>query len=86
MLGVAISTAHLAPAKRAIDRFRKDNIAVRHVNTIEARGELPAFDVLFSIIVLRTMKTPMTYRSKSGSVFASRPFCWSITVTKHEVE
>ena len=59
VLGVDISTAHLALAKRAIGRFRKDNIALRHVNTIEALGELPAFDVLFSIIVLQHNPPPV---------------------------
>ena len=59
VLGVDISTAHLALAKRAISRFRKGNVTLRHVNTIDALNALPAFDVLFSIIVLQHNPPPV---------------------------
>jgi SAM-dependent methyltransferase len=59
VLAADVSAAHLELAKRAMLRFGKLNVELRHINTIRGLEELAPFDVFFSIIVFQHNPPPL---------------------------
>ncbi|MEJ1978969.1 MAG: class I SAM-dependent methyltransferase [Acetobacteraceae bacterium] len=57
VVGVDISTAHLATARAAL--ANAPNVQLRHIATLEALSALPRFDVFYSYIVLQHNPPPV---------------------------
>lgn len=59
VLGVDISSTHLREAKENIERERLKNVDLSLIGSVDAIGELPEFDLVFSILVLQHNSPPV---------------------------
>jgi SAM-dependent methyltransferase len=59
VIGADISPTHLAIAKQTVERYKRNNITLLHLNSIAAIKKLAPFDVFFSLIVLQHNPPPL---------------------------
>jgi len=59
VVAVDISTTHLALARKAITAFKRRNVDLIHLDSFDALGEIPQFDIFVSIIVLQHNPPPL---------------------------